>query len=233
MARPDLVDSFNYAIEGFMHVIKSQRNMRIHFLLAVLALLVGIYLNLSRIELLILCIAIAFVFLAEMFNTICELTLNLITEKPHPKVRLIKDISAGSVLVASINALVVGYMLFFKPMIISRFELALKNLRQSDWHVTFMALIIVVTCVLLSKLLLHRGTPLRGGMPSGHAAVSFSIWTIIALLTQNTLLVFLVFILALWIAQTRIRPGLHNIWEVAAGALTGIFITLMIFQILR
>lgn len=233
MEKRDFVDSFNYAIEGFVYAVTTQRNMRVHFLLGVLVLLLGIYLNLTRVEFVLLCITIAFVFLAEMFNTIVEMTLNIITQQPHPAVRLIKDISAGSVLVASVNSLVTAYMLFVKPIVLSRFESALKNIRRSDWHVTFIALILVISAVLVGKLLLHKGTPLRGGMPSGHAAVSFSIWTIIAILTQNILLAFLVFILALWIAQSRIRPGLHNGWEVLAGALSGVLITVLVFQILK
>jgi len=85
----------------------------------------------------------------------------------------------------------------------------------------------------LSKILLHSGTPLRGGMPSGHSAVAFSIWAIISIIYPSSLVVVLVFILAFLVARSRIRDRVHSILEVFTGALLGLVITLLIFQILK
>ena len=113
MERRKLSESFNSAIEGFIFVLKSQRNMRLHFIIAGLILLMGIYLNVDKTELLLLTIAISFVLLAEMFNTAIELVIDLITDTFHPLARIIKDITAGCVLIAAINSVVVGYLVFF------------------------------------------------------------------------------------------------------------------------
>ena len=69
-------------------------------------------------------------------------------------------------------------------------------------------------------------------MPSGHSAVAFSIWTIISLLYPNSLVVFLVFILAFLVARSRVRSEIHNGHEVVIGALVGVFFSILVFQLL-
>ncbi len=227
----NIIESFNAAIEGFLHVVKTQRNMRVHLIAAAFVLLAGVYFNFNRIEIMILCFTIAFVLVAEMFNTVVEFLLDRLINTHDEKTKVIKDISASVVLVASINAIIVAYFLFFKHDILSEFSKGMLRLRQSHWHITFLALILVTTAVILSKVILHKGRPLRGGMPSGHAAVSFSICTIIALVSANALISILGFILAFLVSQSRIRKGLHTFWEVFAGASLGIIITIFVYQI--
>lgn len=228
----NIVDSFNAAIEGFLHVIRTQRNMRIHFAIGVLVLLAGIYFNFSRMEMVILCLTVGFVLVSEMFNTVVEFLLDRLIESHDEKVRVIKDISAGTTLVASVISVIVAYFLFFKSTIFTEFNQGMLRLKQSDWHITFLALILVIAAVIVSKAILHKGTPLRGGMPSGHAAISFSMCTIIAFVSSNALVAVLAFVLAILVSQSRIRKGLHTIWEVFAGALLGSAITILIYQVL-
>ena len=232
MAKSKLIDSFNYAIAGMMHVLKSQRNMRLHFLVALLVLLFGIYLNLSGLELLIILVSITFVLCAEMFNTAIEYTINLITDEKNPKLGMIKDISAGAVLVAALNALIVGYVLFSYRLNVP-FDDAVLRIKQSPWYVTFIALILVFGLVILAKLILRSGTPLRGGMPSGHAAFAFAIWTAIFFLADNDFVIILTFILAFMVARSRVISAIHNLWEAVSGALIGTLITTLIFQVLK
>ncbi|MDP6685701.1 MAG: diacylglycerol kinase, partial [Candidatus Omnitrophota bacterium] len=84
MKQQSLVESFNSAIEGFIYVFKSQRNMRLHFLVGLVVLLLGVFLNLEYIELIILCFTIGFVLFAEMINTALEHTIDLVKEDFHP-----------------------------------------------------------------------------------------------------------------------------------------------------
>ncbi len=231
MNKINIVESFNAAIEGFLYVIKTQRNMRIHFIVAVSVLLFGVYLNFERIEIMILCLTIGFVLVAEMVNTVVEFLLDGLINVRDEKAKVIKDISAGAVLVASINAAIISYFLFFKHGLFSEFSRGMLRVRQSDWHITFLALILVAAIVILSKAILRKGTPLRGGMPSGHAAISFSICTVIALVSANALISVLAFILAVLVSQSRIRKGPHTFWEVLAGASFGVIITILVFQI--
>lgn len=228
----NIVDSFNCAIEGFMYVLKTQRNMRIHFLIGIAVVLAGIWLNLTRVELVILASTIALVLIIEMVNTAVEYLIDLITDVYHPLARIIKDVSAGAVLLSGLNAIVVGYLIFSKEL--QHFDLidGIEKIRRSPAHITFIILMLTLSVVVAVKVLLGKGTPLRGGMPSGHSAIAFAIWAIITYCMPSTLLSVLVLILAVFIAQSRIRPGLHSVWEVIAGALVGLTISILILKTL-
>ena len=232
MQQQSLVESFNAAIEGFVYVFKSQRNMRVHFLMGLFAVLLGILLKFTYIELIALCLTIAFVLFAEMFNTAVEYTVDMVSQGYHPLARIVKDIGAGAVLLSAMTAVMVGYILFASRVGI-RIVDNIAKIRESSWHITFIILILILAIVVLSKLFLHRGTPLRGGMPSGHSAIAFSIWTIISLLYPNGLVIFLVFILAVLVARSRVSAKVHSLMEVFIGALIGIMVTVFIFQFLR
>jgi diacylglycerol kinase (ATP) len=80
------------------------------------ALLGGVFLKLSGHELAALCITIMLVFMAEIFNTAIELILDMVTRKYHPMIKLVKDVAAGVVLLAVINAAGVGWILFGKKI---------------------------------------------------------------------------------------------------------------------
>ena len=99
-----LVASFNYAFEGVIYVVRTQRNMRIHFIVALAVLPLGVVLGASRFEMLALMLSVSFVLIAEMFNTALEKAIDLATSTFDPVARAAKDIAAGAVLVAAVNA---------------------------------------------------------------------------------------------------------------------------------
>jgi diacylglycerol kinase (ATP) len=108
--------SVKLAVKGIIFLFFYHRNMRIIFMLGVFALLLGIYLGLQGIELAALCITITLVLVAEIFNTSIEMMIDAFTNKYHTLVKLVKDISAAVVLIASLNALAVGYILFIRKI---------------------------------------------------------------------------------------------------------------------
>jgi len=226
------VESLNAAVEGFIYVLKTERNMRVHFLAAFFLLLLGVYLNFSYLEIIGLALTITLVLVAEMLNTAIELAIDMVRSEIDPVVRIIKDASAGAVLVASINALVVGYILFSKKFPFNVAD-AMQRIKQSPWHMTFIALILVMGASIIGKVVFHKGTPLRGGMPSGHAAVAFAIWTVIVFLTNNSVVIVLSFIMAFLIARHRIKDAVHTFWEVLAGSILGVLLTTLVFQLFR
>jgi diacylglycerol kinase len=93
---PTIFDSFNYAFEGLIHVLRTQRNMRVHFLAAVLVLVIALVVNVSKIELIVLLISIVFVLVAEMVNTAIEGAIDVATSSFDPMAKLAKDIAAGA-----------------------------------------------------------------------------------------------------------------------------------------
>ncbi|MEG2935218.1 MAG: diacylglycerol kinase, partial [Clostridium sp.] len=108
-----IVDSFNYAIEGIIYSIRTQRNMRIHMVLAILILTACFFFDITKIELLILTITITMVIVAEMVNTAVESAIDATTNFYHPLAKIAKNVAAGAVLITAINAVLVGYIIFY------------------------------------------------------------------------------------------------------------------------
>jgi diacylglycerol kinase (ATP) len=228
-----LVNSFNYAFEGIIYVVRTQRNMRIHFLVALAVLPLGVVLGVSRIEMLALILAVAFVILMEMANTALEMTIDVATPAFDPRARAAKDIAAGMVLVSAVTALFVGYLVF-APRLQHPSQRAINTVRRSPVHLTVIAIVVVIMLVIAIKAYFGTGSPLRGGLPSGHAAVAFGGWAAITLVThayENQVLVStLAFVMATLVAQTRVEAGVHSTLEVIYGGVLGALVTAAIFQ---
>jgi diacylglycerol kinase (ATP) len=229
---PTILDSFNYAFEGIIHVLRTQRNMRIHFLAAAAVLIAAIAIGVTRLELIALMISIAFVLIAEMINAAIEGAVDVSTTSFDPNAKLAKDIAAGAVLIATANAVVVGYLVFSEA-VQDRSSRLLDRLADAPAKLTLIALVLTVLLVISTKALTQRGTPLRGGLPSGHAALAFAGWMALTLFVddQRFLVSSIALVLALLVAQTRIESGIHSGLEVLYGAILGAMTTLLLFQV--
>lgn len=226
----NFLHSLNKAVDGFIHVLKHERNMRIHFLFAFLILIAAVFLGFSRQDWLILCIATCLVLMAEMINTAIEEILNLLHPRYHPTVGLVKDISAGMVLVAAANALILGFFVFSKYWGMP-FEFLVTKIRYSATYVMFVSLLFAVFVVIYGKALGKKGTPFRGGIISGHSAVAFSLWTVLIFTQDNLFVTGIGFLLACLVAQSRLRSKIHSYWEVVAGAFVGVVVTTFLFKV--
>lgn len=227
-----LMDSFNYAIQGIIYTLQTQKNMRFHFIIAIGVLAIGLFLNLSRTDILILLLSITLVLVLEMINTAIEATIDIYVNYYHPLAKIAKNVAAGAVLISAINAVLVGYLLFFdrlKPIA----GIIVDKVKQSPPHITFITLTVVILVVIGVKAYFGAGTPLKGGMPSGHSAIAFSIATIISLFTMDVLVVTLSFLMAFLVAQTRIEARVHTLLETIIGGTIGVLITVFIFQLLQ
>ncbi len=224
------VQRANVAIEGIIYVVKTQRHMRYHLFAAVAALILGLVLNISRSDILLLCMAIVLVLATEMLNTAIETMVDMISEEFHPMARNAKDIAAGVVLIASIGALMLGYLILY-PALKAAVTAENWQIRKTPNDVVaFVALAVVIILVIILKAFLGKGEPLRGGMPSGHAAVSFSIGTAALYLTNSVPIILLTFLLAVMVSWSRWSSGIHRPIEVIAGALLGAGVTFLFFR---
>jgi diacylglycerol kinase (ATP) len=229
---PTLIDSFNYAFEGIIHVLRTQRNLRIHFLAAAAVLIAALYLDVTKIELIALLLAIAFVLIAEMINSAIEGAIDISTTSFDPNAKLAKDIAAGAVLIATINAVAVGYLVFAGKAA-EKGASTIDKLRDAPAEVTAIALVLVIFVVIGTKAFTGSGTPLRGGLPSGHAALAFAGWMAVTLLVGDThrfAISMVAFVMALLVAQTRVESGIHSALEVLYGSALGALVTLAVFQ---
>ncbi len=111
-----LINSFKYAIEGFISSFKTERNMKIHILAMIVIIALGGYLGLNTIEWCIIVFAIVLVIGSELFNTAIETIVDMVSPEKNPKAKLAKDISAAAVLVLAIGAAIVGGIIFIPKL---------------------------------------------------------------------------------------------------------------------
>jgi len=229
----NLIEKFNNAVNGIIYALKTELNLKIHFVIATIVIIVSLFFDFSRIEFLILFFSIAFVLMAELINTAVERTIDLITDDYHPLARIAKDVAAGGVLISAINSLIVGYLLFFDRLAPIT-NLVLFKIRNSPIHRTFIALVLVIimTVGIKAKFYKGRGTPFQGGVVSGHSAVAFCIATIVSFIGNNILVSTLVYVMAILVAESRVEGKIHSLLEVFTGALLGIIVGILIFQVL-
>ncbi|MBZ9636090.1 diacylglycerol kinase [Clostridium sp. FP1] len=226
-----MVDSFNYAIEGIIYSIRTQRNMKIHMIAAIIVLSATFFYDLSRIELLIITITITLVIVAEMINTAVECAIDATTNFYHPLAKIAKNVAAGAVLVTAINSVLVGYVIFWDRLTPFNRTMMAK-LKKSDPDMIFFILVIVCIAAVVVKSIYGEGTPFRGGMPSGHSTIAFSVATAITLLTNEPLIMVLSYLLAVIVAQSRVDSQIHSILEVIFGGVFGTLLTLLLFKVL-
>ena len=231
MHKNNFWDSINYALQGLVHTLKTQINMKIHFFLAFVVLFGSLFFNISKIELVLLFFTIFFVIAMEMVNTAVEIITDMVAKEYNYHIKIAKNIAAGAVVISAINAVIVGYLIFVDQLNNLSLEL-IYHIKQQPVHLTFINLGLLFILVISLKAYRMEGTPLKGGMPSGHSAIAFSVATIMIFLTENFLVTSLVLFLALIVAQSRVQTGTHSFLEVLTGSILGILLTLIVFQLL-
>jgi diacylglycerol kinase (ATP) len=105
--------SFHYAWQGLLFVYDTERNFRIHLIIATVALAMGIILKISMLEWILVWALIGFVLCAELANTAIEHLVDLITDGTfHPRAKWVKDIMAAAVMVAALTSATCGALIF-------------------------------------------------------------------------------------------------------------------------
>ena len=140
-----LMESFKNAFAGLKHTLKTQRNMRIHFIIAILALLLSVFLKISRTELLMVFFSIFLVISMELFNTAVEIIIDMISSEYNIRAKIVKNVSAAAVLVAAFNAVIVAYLVVLDKLIQILKEIALA------WYLIPLFLFIVLACFILYR----------------------------------------------------------------------------------
>jgi len=214
--------------------MRNERNLRIHFALALGVIIAAVAFDVTRIELVALLLAISFVLIAEMLNSALEAVVDLVTPSVEPFAKIAKDVAAGAVLIATINSVAIGYLVF-SGAVAERSSHFLDRLSRAPADLTLVALVVTIILVIAAKALTGRGTPMRGGLPSGHAAVAFAGWMAATLILHNSehqfVISTLTFIMAVLVAQTRVESGVHSAFEVMLGGVLGALVTLTFFQL--
>jgi len=204
--------------------------MRFHFLTLVLVLTLGMLFRLSRAELAVLFLVVSAVLIAEMINTAIESVVDMITQAYHPLAKLAKDIAAGAVLIAAINAVIVGAILFLGNQQLPRIRVAVEE-QPLPVSVIIGVSALVIIIVMISKIYGGKGSILAGGIVSGHSALAFCLAATIMYRAMDLFSACLAIALAALVAQSRVEGKIHTLQEVILGGLLGIVLTSTIYTV--
>ncbi|OQY42148.1 MAG: hypothetical protein B6227_03000 [Fusobacteriia bacterium 4572_74] len=224
-------ESINYALEGIVAAITTERNMRFHMFVAILVVILSLMFGVTGSDLKSLSFAISLVFFAEMINTAIEAAVDITTTRYHPLAKKAKDVAAGAVLIVSLNALVIGYIIFSEKIKQDTYE-SFRLLKSSYVDTVLFVLFIVVIGVFIIKSYYKKGKLLHGGMPSGHSALAFGLWVGVSYATENIVVTILTFGMALLVAQSRIEGRIHSPKEVLVGSILGTFVTYILLKLI-
>jgi diacylglycerol kinase (ATP) len=227
-----LLWSFDYAIQGIVYALRTQRNMRLHALAAIVVLVAALFFRIGGLELVALLFAISLVFIAELANTSLEAVVDLAIDTYEPMAKIAKDVAAGGVLIASLNAVAVGYVVFFARLTPVA-ETLMTRIGTSSPALTLIALALTALTVLVLKAATHEGTFVRGGWPSGHTALAVATATAIGYATQSAKAMLLAMFIAALVGQSRVETEAHTIPQTVLGALLGFLLTTAVFQVFQ
>jgi len=116
MRSRSIVESFRFAFSGLWYALRTQRNTRIHLLIAAAVVALGLWLGLSPTQWAVLALTVGFVLVGEMLNTVAEVLVNLVSPGYHPLAKVVKDVTAGAVLLAAIISVIVGLLVLGPPL---------------------------------------------------------------------------------------------------------------------
>ncbi|MCI5839075.1 MAG: diacylglycerol kinase [Peptoniphilaceae bacterium] len=227
------VKGFDYAFDGIIFAIKSEKNVKFHIISSVLILMFSLFMNISRVEMILVVFAVSFVLVTELLNTAIEQAVNLASDQNYSIfAKNAKDVAAGATLVASFCALFVGYLVFFDKVVNISDSVFLK-IRKNPEHLTIITVVIVVILTIFLKGIFYdHGSAFHGGAVSGHTSVAFCFATIGALFAHNSKVALILYILATIVAESRFEADIHSIKEILAGAMLGTLIAIFIFGVI-
>ena len=115
---PNLLTSFRYAWAGIVYAVKTQRNFRIHLVIGVVALFLGVLLHIKALEAAVVAVTISAVLVMELMNTALESVVDLtVGQTYHELAKIAKDCAAGAVLISAISALLVAGFIYLPPLL--------------------------------------------------------------------------------------------------------------------
>lgn len=231
----NFIEACNNAVNGIIYSATTQRNIKIQLVLAVIVMILCLFYGLDTAEFMCLIFAVFFVIFAELINTAIETVVDLFVDVYHPKAKIAKDVAAGAVVLASCNALIIGYFIFFKEANLKALSDSIfKNMVESSMHLSFVAFILVVIAVIAIKASCskkkERGQLIKEGfVPSGQSALAFAALTAIWLNSKDILTFSLALVLSLLVVGNRVFTNARTKAEVVFGACMGILIVILVY----
>jgi diacylglycerol kinase (ATP) len=236
--------SFDCATQGVQLTFRTERHMRLHFVVALVVALWALALRLPILELLFVYSAIIVVILTEMLNTALENLVDLAADGWDIRAKRVKDIAAGVVLTSVVYAVAVWAIVFLAPARLNElwnagaglWFLALGNSAAAHVHLeksTFMrsmpyvhlgvtGLVMLALAIIIFKERIAKGRFVSGGWVSGHAALAVYVAAFLIFIARGNPWVTLgALVLSVLVIQSRVEGRIHTWPEVGRGALLG------------
>lgn len=227
----NFLDAWKNALDGIIYAITTQGNIRKQLIIAVVVMLVSLFFDLNKAEFLCLMFTVVLIIIAEMLNTAIETVVDLYTDLYHPKAKIAKDVGAGAVVVAAINAVIVAYFLFFEKISTLGTKI-IDEVTSSPIHLAFVSILLTIITIVTLKAssTTNKHKYIKDNfMPSGQTAVAFAALTIIWLTTRNVVIFTLSLVLALTIAINRYENRKRTKAEIVVGACVGVLVVVLLY----
>lgn len=224
----NFIDAWRNAINGIIYAITTQSNIKKQLIIAVIVMIVSLFFDLERTEFLCLTFSVVLIILAEMINTAIETIIDLYTELYHPKAKIAKDVGAGAVVLAALNAVIVAYFLFFDK--VEKIGTSIiEDVVKSPTHLAFVCMILVIIGAVTTKALIYKDKEKKKKFePSGQVAIAFAALLIMWMLTSNMIVLVLSTILTILIVINR-KINARTTAEIFFGAFMGILTVLLVY----
>jgi len=220
------------AINGIIHAFKTERNLRIDYLIGALVFFLSLFFDFSKVELICLVITIGFVIFAEMINSVVEYVVNMITQEYNLNAKAAKDIAAGGVLFASGISVVVAYLLFVDKIRVASTTL-LHEVLSSKAHMLVTILFILVMLVIILKGVFSKDKKNNyvKSMPSARVTISFALATYLFIITKNFIVGAVAFVLSIMVSSIKRENDKTTMIQIILSAALGVLAVLLIYQL--
>ncbi len=112
MKNKNMISSFKYALEGLFYCLKNERNMKIHYVIMIIVIIMGLIYKISILEWYICILLFGLVISLEYMNTAIENTVDICSPEKNKIAKIAKDSAAASVLISAIVSVVIGLIIF-------------------------------------------------------------------------------------------------------------------------
>ncbi len=226
----NFLKAMGHSIDGVIRAFKTERNLRIDYLIAICVLLASIVLGFDKTEFVCLCLTIGFVIFAEMMNSVAEYIVDLVTDKYDDRAKAAKDIAAGGVLISATISVVVAYFLFMDKLKYATTAL-ISSIFASQSHILFTIIFMIVVLIIILKGFLGKGENYAHTGPSLHIALAFALSTYACIITKSFLVAIICGILSLMIFNLKVSNSKARTINMIYSALIGIILVLVVYEL--
>ncbi|NBI29374.1 diacylglycerol kinase [Chengkuizengella marina] len=218
--------SFKYAYEGLIYAFSTQKNMRFHFFAAIIVLFLSLFFELSQLEILLVWIVICLVIVMELINTAIEKTIDLTVKEMHPIAKIAKDVAAAAVLVSAVFAVIVGFVIFYNPILLWINGKLVKTHEINNETIIVVLSLVFLCTIVFQQTIFRKKNNTQINLIS---ALNASILTMIMISDANVIHIILTCCISILLVSGLLGQKEVTVRSILNGTILGIFLTLFIY----